>query len=45
VKEKRVERSDLLGGGRRDIADRRPPPSPLDIDDDDPRPVFKRPRR
>jgi hypothetical protein len=45
VKEKRVERSDLLGGGRGGALARRPPPPPLDIDDDDPRPVFKRPRR
>src|SRR4051794_8885137 len=32
VKEKRIERSDQLGGGRRDIAERRPPPPPLDMD-------------
>jgi hypothetical protein len=43
LEEKRVERSDLLGGGRRPIA----PRQPLEPDevDDDPRPVFKRPRR
>lgn len=44
LKETRVERSDLLGGGRRPIA-RRPPPPPADLDEDEPRPVFKRPRR
>jgi len=44
--EKRVERSDLLGGGRRPIAARpviEPPPD--ELDEDEPRPVFKRPRR
>ena len=46
VKERRVERSDLLGGGRRPVAPR-PPIVPLEpeLDDDEPRPVFKRPRR
>jgi hypothetical protein len=44
AQEKRAERSDLLGGGRRNIAERRPEPPSLDLDDD-PRPVFKRPRR
>jgi hypothetical protein len=44
--ETRVERSDLLGGGRRPIAPRRAPEVPDEqFDDDDPRPVFKRPRR
>jgi hypothetical protein len=45
-KEKRMERSDRLGGGRRPIAPR-PPLAPLEeeLDDDEPRPVFKRPRR
>lgn len=46
AKERRVERSDLLGGGRRPIA---PPrtfePPDEDLDGDEPRPVFKRPRR
>lgn len=43
----RVERSDLVGGGRRSIAPRPLPELPdRDFDDDDePRPVFKRPRR
>ena len=46
LKERRVERSDLLGGGRRPVAPR-PPSVPLEseLDDDEPRPVFKRPRR
>jgi hypothetical protein len=46
VRERRVERSDLLGGGRRPVA-ARPQVVPLEdeIDDDEPRPVFKRPRR
>ena len=46
VKERRMERSDLLGGGRRPVAPR-PPIAPLqeELDDDEPRPVFKRPRR
>ena len=46
LKERRVERSDLLGGGRRPVAPQ-PPILPLDpeLDDDEPRPVFKRPRR
>ena len=45
-KEQRVERSDLLGGGRRPVAPR-PPITPVEdeFDDDEPRPVFKRPRR
>ncbi len=44
--EKRVERSDRLGGGRRPIAARGPLEDSRDEpDDDDPRPVFKRPRR
>jgi hypothetical protein len=46
VRERRPERSDLLGGGRRPVA---PPPPvvPLEeeLDDEEPRPVFKRPRR
>jgi hypothetical protein len=46
VRERRLERSDLLGGGRRPVASR-PPIAPLEeeLDDDEPRPVFKRPRR
>jgi hypothetical protein len=46
LKERRMERSDLLGGGRRPVAPR-PPTMPLEeeLDDDEPRPVFKRPRR
>jgi hypothetical protein len=46
VKERRIERSDLLGGGRRPVSPR-PPVAPLEeeLDDDEPRPVFKRPRR
>lgn len=46
LKERRPERSDLLGGGRRPVAPR-PPIVPVeeDLDDDEPRPVFKRPRR
>jgi hypothetical protein len=46
VRERRLERSDLLGGGRRPLAPR-PPLVPLEeeLDDDEPRPVFKRPRR
>lgn len=46
VQEKRTERSDSAGGGRRHIAEPRPP-EPLipDLEDEDPRPVFKRPRR
>ncbi|HEX5963739.1 MAG TPA: hypothetical protein VFY42_08425 [Gemmatimonadales bacterium] len=46
LREKRVERSDLLGGGRRPIAPRRPleDTGPV-VSDDEPRPVFKRPRR
>ena len=45
LKERRPERSDLLGGGRRPVAP--PPIVPLEeqLDDDEPRPVFKRPRR
>lgn len=44
--EKRVERSDQLGGGRRPVAPRRPLELPEEeLDDDEPRPVFKRPRR
>ena len=45
-KERRLERSDLLGGGRRPVAPR-PPVVPLEpeLDEDEPRPVFKRPRR
>lgn len=43
LKETRVERSDLLGGGRRPIAQR--PQLPEELDEDEPRPVFKRPRR
>jgi hypothetical protein len=46
VRERRAERSDSLGGGRRLVAPR-PPLVPLDeeLDDDERRPVFKRPRR
>lgn len=45
-KEKRLERSDLAAGGRRPIAPRYPPELPEEeLDDDEPRPVFKRPRR
>ena len=46
LEERRIERSDLLGGGRRPLAPR-PPTAPLEeeLDDDEPRPVFKRPRR
>ena len=46
LKERRPERSDLLGDGRRPVAPR-PPIAPLEeeLDDDEPRPVFKRPRR
>jgi hypothetical protein len=47
VRERRLERSDLLGGGRRPVAPR-PPVAPVEDefeDDDEPRPVFKRPRR
>ena len=44
--ERRVERSDQLGGGRRPVAPRRPLELPdEELDDDEPRPVFKRPRR
>lgn len=44
--ENRVERSDLLGGGRRPNAPRHAPEPPgEEPDDDEPRPVFKRPRR
>jgi hypothetical protein len=39
--ERRTERSDLIGGGRRLVA----PPPLEEIDEDEPRPVFKRPRR
>ena len=43
---RRSERSDLLGGGRRPVAPRPPSPAPVeDLDEDEPRPVFKRPRR
>ena len=46
VKEKRVERSDLLGGGRRPVAPPRIIEPPIDeLEEDGPRPVFKRPRR
>jgi hypothetical protein len=46
LKERRPERSDLLGGGRRPVAPRPPiPPLEEELDDDEPRPVFKRPRR
>jgi hypothetical protein len=46
LKERRAERSDSLGGGRRPVAIR-PPVAPLEeeLDDGEPRPVFKRPRR
>jgi len=42
---KRVERSDLLAGGRRPIAPGRVEKPAQELDDDEPRPVFKRPRR
>jgi hypothetical protein len=46
LKERRPERSDLLGGGRRPIAPRPPiTPPEEEFDDEEPRPVFKRPRR
>jgi hypothetical protein len=46
LKERRLERSDLLGGGRRPVAPRAPiAPLEEELDDDEPRPVFKRPRR
>jgi len=46
VRDRRVERSDQLGGGRRPIASRRPPESvDEELDDEERRPVFKRPRR
>lgn len=42
----RMERSDLIGGGRRSNAPRHLPELPdQELDDDEPRPVFKRPRR
>jgi len=46
ARERRVERSDLHGGGRRPVAPG-PPVLPLEeeLDEDEPRPVFKRPRR
>ncbi len=44
LKDRRLERSDLVGGGRRPIAPRPQPEEEYD-DDDEPRPVFKRPRR
>ena len=46
LKDRRLERSDLLGGGGRPVPPR-PPIVPLEeeVDDDEPRPVFKRPRR
>lgn len=46
LKERPIERSDLQGRGRRPVAPR-PPIVPLEseLDDDEPRPVFKRPRR
>jgi hypothetical protein len=46
LKERRLERSDLLGGGRRPVAPRAPVvPLEEELDEDEPRPVFKRPRR
>ena len=46
LKERRLERSDLLGGGRRPVTPRPPlVPREEELDDDEPRPVFKRPRR
>jgi hypothetical protein len=42
---RRAERSDLLGGGRRLSALRHPTEMPDQEFEDDPRPVFKRPRR
>ena len=46
LKERRLERSDLRGGGRRPVTPR-PPLVSLreELDDDERRPVFKRPRR
>ena len=42
----RMERSDLVGGGRRSNAPRHLPElTDQELDDDEPRPVFKRPRR
>ena len=46
LKDRRPERSDSIGRGRRQIAQRPPiPPVEEELDDDEPRPVFKRPRR
>jgi hypothetical protein len=45
IRERRLERSDLLGGGRRPVAARPVAPMEEELDDDEPRPVFKRPRR
>jgi hypothetical protein len=46
LKDRRPERSDSLGGGRRQIAPYRPiVPVEEELEDDEPRPVFKRPRR
>ncbi len=46
LKDRRPERSDSLGGGRRQIAPRHPiVPVEEELDDDEPRPVFRRPRR
>ncbi len=46
LRDQRPERSDLLDGGRRPVAPR-PPIAPVEdeFDDNEPRPVFKRPRR
>jgi hypothetical protein len=45
VQNRRIERSDLLGGGRRPMVPRRPDPPVEEMEEDEPRPVFKRPRR
>ena len=46
VRDRQLERSDQLGGDRRPIASRpAPEPQGEDLDDDERRPVFKRPRR
>jgi hypothetical protein len=45
VQNKRIERSNLPGGGRRPTVPRRPDPIADELEEDEPRPVFKRPRR
>lgn len=44
-KDKRVDSSGLMDGGHRPIAQRNPLEPDEEPDDDEPRPVFKRPRR